>query len=179
MLKQIKPLLVILSVALNLAFVGVWIAYAAASRLESSAVPCEPGDRNTVWCPLHRQLNVTQEQWQRIEPRLREFRTSADAICQQIGQRRTEIINLLAVAEPDLASVKAKQEEILASQRKMQALVIEQLMDEKEVLTTDQEQRLFDMLRHRSGCGRSGPMLVPGRGYEGGIGQTLRTGNKD
>jgi Spy/CpxP family protein refolding chaperone len=179
MLTKLKPLLVTLSIALNLAFVGVWLTYAAASRLESPAASCEPGDRNTVWCPLHRQLNVTKEQWQRIEPRLREFKASADAICRQIGQRRTEIIDLLALPEPDLETVKAKQEEILVSQRGMQALVIKQLMHEKEVLANDQQQRLFEMLRHRASSDRRGPMLVPGRGHEGGIGQTLRTGAKD
>jgi Spy/CpxP family protein refolding chaperone len=179
MWKQMKPLLVILSIALNLAFVGVWLTCAAASRMGSQETRCEPGNSETVWCPLHRELDVTPEQWERIEPRLREFRTSADAICRQIGQLRAEIIDLLATPEPDLGAVKAKQEEILAGQRRMQGLVIEQLVNEKKVLTTEQQQRLFDMLRRQSGCCRGGPLLVPGRGYEGRIGQTLRTGDKD
>jgi Spy/CpxP family protein refolding chaperone len=179
MLKQIKPLLVILSVALNLAFVGVWLAYAATSHMGSQETPCEPGDSKTIWCPLHRELDVTPEQWEKIEPRLREFRNSADAICLEIGQLRTEIIDLLAVQEPDLSTVKAKQNKILAGQRKMQALVIEQLMNEKSALTAEQQQRFFEMLRSRSDCGRDSPMLVPGRGHEGGIGQTLRTGGKE
>jgi len=178
MLKQMKPLLVVLSVALNLAFVGAWLAYAAASRMGSQETRCEPGDSETVWCPLHRELNVTAEQWEKIEPRLREFRTSADAICRQIGQLRAEMIDLLAVPQPDLGAVKAKQEEIFAGQRRMQGLVVEQLVSEKKVLTAEQQQRLFDMLRRQSGCGRGGPLLVPGRGHEGRIGQTLRTGDK-
>ena len=114
-----------------------------------------------------------------IEPRLREFRASADEICRQISQLRMEIIDQLAAPNPDLAAIKAKQEEILAGQRRMQGLVIEQLTGEKAVLTAEQQQRLFDMLRSRSGCDRGGPMLVPGRGHEGGIGQTLRTGGTD
>jgi Spy/CpxP family protein refolding chaperone len=175
MWKRMKPLLVILSIALNVAFVGVWLVYAAASRPESRDAPCQPGDSQSVWCPLHRELNVTPNQWQKIEPQLRKFRTSADEICRQIGQLRIEIIDLLAVPEPNLAAVKAKQEEVLAGQRRMQALVIEQLTDEKAVLTAEQQQRLFDMLRSRS-SGGGGPVLVPGGGHEGGIGQTMRTG---
>ena len=177
MWKQMKPLLVILSIALNLAFVGVWLTCTAASRMGSHVTRCEPGSSETVWCPLHRELDVTPEQWKKIEPRLREFRTSADAICRQIGQLRAEMIDLLAVPEPDLGAVEAKQEEILAGQRRMQALVIERLVNEKKVLTAEQQQRLFDMLRSRSGCDRAGPMLVPGRGHEGSIGQPLRTGD--
>jgi Spy/CpxP family protein refolding chaperone len=179
MLKQVRPLLVILSVALNLAFVGVWLAFAAVSRMGLHEAVCEPGASETVWCPLHRGLNVTPDQWEKIEPRLREFRTAADAICRQIGQLRAEIIDLLAGPEPDLAAVHARQEQILADQRTMQGLVIAQLMHEKSVLTAQQQQRLFEMLRSRTGCDRGGPLLVPGRGHEGGIGQVLRTGGQD
>lgn len=178
MLKQMKPLLVILSVALNLAFVGAWLAYAAASRTGSQETRCEPGSSETVWCPLHRELNVTPEQWAKIEPGLRAFRTSADAICRQVGQLRTEMIDLLAAPETDLESLKAKQEEIFAGQRRMQGLVIEQLVNEKKVLTAEQQERLFEMLRSRSGCGHGGPMLLPGRGQGGRIGQMLRSGDK-
>jgi Spy/CpxP family protein refolding chaperone len=179
MWKQAKPALVLLSIALNVAFAGVWLAYAAVSRVESQEKRCEPGDSASVWCPLHRELNVSAEQWKEIEPRLRAFRASADEICRQISELRRGIIDQLAAPNPDLDAIKAKQGEILAGQRKMQALVIEQLTNEKKVLTAEQQQRLFEMLRSRSACDRGGPMLVPGRGHEGGIGQTLRTGGTD
>ena len=179
MWKQTKPALVLLSLALNVAFAGVWLAYAAVSRVESQEKRCEPGDGSTVWCPLHRQLNVSADQWKEIEPRLRAFRASADEVCRQISELRRGIIDQLAAANPDLDAIKAKQGEILAGQRKMQGLVIDQLMAEKEVLTAEQQQRLFEMLRRAAGGERSGPLLVPGRGHEGGIGQVLRTGDQD
>ena len=179
MWKQAKPALVLSSIALNVAFVGVWLTYAAASRVESQGNRREPGDIASVWCPLHRQLNVSADQWKEIEPRLRAFRASADEICQQISELRSGIIDQLAAPNPDLDAIKAKQGEILAGQRKMQGLVIDQLMTEKKVLTGEQQQRLFEMLRSGTGCDRSGPMLVPGRGHEGGIGQVLRMGGKD
>ena len=178
MWKQTKPALVLLSIALNVAFAGVWLAYAAVSRVESQEKRCELGDSASVWCPLHRQLNVSADQWKEIEPRLRAFRASADEICRQISELRMAIIDQLAAPNPDLDAIKAKQGEILAGQRKMQGLVIDQLMTEKKVLTAEQQQRLFEMLRSGTGCDRGGPMLVPGRGHEGGIGQVLRTGGK-
>jgi Spy/CpxP family protein refolding chaperone len=179
MWKHTKPALVLLSIALNVAFAGVWLAYAAVSRMESWDERCEPGDSQSVWCPLHRQLNVSTDQWKKIEPRLRAFRASADEICRQITELRRGVIDQLAAPNPDLDAIKAKQGEILAGQRKMQGLVIDQLMGEKKVLTAEQQQRLFEMLRSGTGCDRGGPMLVPGRGHEGGIGQVLRTGGKD
>jgi len=179
MWKQIKPALVLLSIALNVAFAGVWLTYAAGSRTQSPEQRCEPGDSSTVWCPLHRQLNVSVDQWKEIEPHLRSFRASADGICRQIGELRRGIIDQLAAENPDLDAIKAKQAEILEGQRKMQGLVIGQLMTEKEVLTAEQQQRLFEMLRGGTACDRGGPMLVPGRGHESGIGQVLRTGGKE
>ncbi len=176
MWKHLKVLLVVLSVALNVAFVGVWAAHLAAARMDSNQGRCVPGDSGSVWCPLHRELNVTDEQWSQIEPLLRTFRAEADEICRQIRSARAEIINLLAATDTDMDAVKAKQEDVFAGQRKMQALVIRQLTAEKEILTPGQQKQLFEMLRSRSGYDRHGPLLVPGRGVEGGVGQTLRTG---
>jgi Spy/CpxP family protein refolding chaperone len=179
MWKQAKPALVLLSIALNVAFVGVWLAYAAGSRIESNEERCVPGDSQTVWCPLHRQLNVSADQWKEIEPRLRAFRAAADEICRQNNELRRAILDQLAAPNPDLEAIKAKQAEIFAGQRKMQGLVIDQLVSETKVLTAEQQERLFEMLRSGTGCDRGGPLLVPGRGHEGGIGQVLRTPGKD
>ena len=179
MWKQIKILLVILSVALNVAFAGVWVAHVAASRAQPCENRCVPGDSGSVWCPLHRDLNVSAEQWSQIEPRLRAFQAKADEICRQISGQRAEIIDLLAAPDPDRAVVKAKQDDVLAGQRRMQALVIEQLTAEKKVLTPQQQEQLFDMFRSRANCDRHRPLLVPGRGVQEGVGQTLRTGGED
>jgi len=178
MWKQIKRALVLLSIALNVAFAGVWLAYAAGSRTPSQEQRCQPGDSSTVWCPLHRQLNVSADQWKKIEPHLRSFRASADAICRQTGELRRGIIDQLAAEHPDLDAIEAKQAHILEGQRKMQGLVIDQLITEKQVLTAQQQQRLFEMLRGQTAGDRGGPMLVPGRGHEGGMGQVLRTGGE-
>jgi hypothetical protein len=129
--------------------------------------------------PMQREiltLNLNADQGQQRKSRLVGFGTSADEICRQIGQRRREIIDLLATREPNFAALKAKQEEILASRRKMQALVIEQIVSEKAILTAEQQQRLFEMLRNQSGCGCGDPILVSSRVHDGGIQQTLRTG---
>ena len=127
--------------------------------------------------PMQREivtLNLSADQGQQRQSRLLSFGTSADDVRRQIGQRRREIIDLLATREPNFAALKAKQEEILASRRKMQALVVEQIIGEKAVLTAEQHQRLFEMLRNQSGCG--GPILVSSRVHDGGIKQLPRTG---
>lgn len=172
MWKSIKSLLIILSVALNVAFAGVWLVHVSAARGASGTqscekpceAPCTPGDSQTVWCPLHRELGVSVEQWKKLEPRLREFRSAADAICEQNRRQRTGLLEMLFEPEPDMRAIHAKQEEILDAQRQMQALVIEQLSEEKKILSPEQRQKLADMLRSRSDCKHQGPMLIPGRG---------------
>lgn len=63
------------SVALNAAFVGIWLAYAVASQPR----PQQAGETTTqqaIWCPLHRELDITEAQWARIEPQLAEFQAA-------------------------------------------------------------------------------------------------------
>lgn len=153
MWKRIAPLLIVLSVGLNFAFIGVWGFQTI--RTHWPVVPVE----NEVWCPLHRQLNVTREQWSKIEPRLTTFRRDSQAVCQQVNALRSQMIDLIASNEPDRQAIAAKQEEIRAGQQRMQQLVVERLLAEKEILTADQQKQLFDMLRKRSGCAGLGRML--------------------
>jgi len=158
MWKKIVPLLIILSVALNLAFVGVWAFRGLRGRWFGHG-PCRPrAGRSEVNCPLHRRLGATPEQWRRIEPRLAEFRRASQEVCSDVMRKRGEMIDLIAVPEPDREAIKAKQEEILAAQRRMQQLVIEHLLAEKEVLTPEQQKELFDLLRRRS-CAGPGRMM--------------------
>jgi Spy/CpxP family protein refolding chaperone len=166
--KKIAMLLVILSIALNLAFIGTWAAQAFASPAGRDGQAGRDGSHGVIWCPLHRKLGTSLEQWKQIEPGLLEFRKNALSVCQEVGQKRQEMLDLIAAAQPDREAIRAKQEEILAGQRKMQDLVVERLLAEKKALTPDQQKQLFDMIRQRGGCEGHGPMLMgTGSGQDG------------
>ena len=160
MWKKIAPLLIVLSVALNVAFVGVWAVHAAGAHWGGHA-PCDHGDATaSIWCPLHTQLGISQEQWKQIEPRLVEFQKASQAICQDVSGKRLELIDLMTAAEPDQAAISAKQEEIFAGQQSMQKLVVAHLLGERQLLTPQQQKQLFDLLRQRSRCAGYGPMMM-------------------
>jgi hypothetical protein len=159
--------LVLASLGLNLAFVGVWVAHAWPVRAEET-----PQQPSAIWCPLHRALAVSTRQWAEIEPRLREFQAKVGKLCQQVDQARSEVIEMIAAKEPDREAIRRKQDEILAAKRAIQGLVVEHLLAEKEFLTQDQQTRLFEILRQRTACTADPPMS--GRGMGRGIGQTLR-----
>ena len=160
MWKTLKPYVLIASAGLNVAFVAIWFVHAAALRDAGPAAP----DRQGVWCPLHRELGVTAEQWAEIEPRLVAFQESVGQLMERADAKRLEVIDLLAAPSPDLDAVRARQDDILATKRAIQAKVVEHLLAEKETLGPDQQARLFEMLRRRAGCaGRHPPMSGRGR----------------
>ncbi len=159
MWRKIAPLLVVLSVALNVAFVGVW----GLRELRYRDVAEKPYD-GPVWCPLYRRLGVTAEQWGRIEPRLKAFRRQSRALCKEMSSLRAGMIDILAAENPDPRAIAEKQGEIRAGQARMQKLVIEHLLAEKEVLTAEQEDKLFEMIRDQSSCSGPGRMLRLGNG---------------
>ncbi len=155
MWRKTAPLLVILSVALNAAFIGVWGVQVARSQ----RVADKSDSPEAVWCPLHRQLGVTEAQWERIEPLLEAFRRRSQEISGELGRLRAELIQILAGAAPDPEAIDTKQEEIRAWQKQMQELVIAHLLAEKEILTAEQAAEMFAMLHAQSYCSRPGRML--------------------
>ncbi len=156
MWKKVVPLLIVLSVALNMAFVGIWAVHAVRAHYADNSL-CH----GNVWSPLHRRLNVTDEQWREIEPHLADFQKAARDVREDVNRCRTEFLDLIAADEPDREALRAKQEEILAGQRRMQELVIEHLISQKDVLTPTQQRELFDMMRRRSHCIGHGPGMIP------------------
>ncbi len=157
MWKKAKPYLIVTSVALNVAFVAMWYTHAA-----PIGTPSEDADRvanrQAIWCPLHRELEVTGQQWAQIEPRLQEFQAAVGELRLQTDTKRAEVIGLIAAEDPDLDMILAKQAEILATKQRIQRLVVEHLLAEKQVLTPEQQRQLFAMLRDRTSCAAGPPM---------------------
>lgn len=154
MWKRMAPLLIVLSVAMNVAFVGVWAVHTG--RVQQIF---DRSDNRQMWCPLHRRLDVADEQWRRIEPLLTDFQNRAQTICARMNRLRTELIDLIAVNDPDRQAIAAKQEEIRAGQQEMQQLVVEHLLAEKEMLTPQQQRALFDTIRKHSSCAGHSSMI--------------------
>ena len=160
MWKKAASLLIVLSVALNVAFMGAW----AVRFLRAKWAVGDPSGHSEVQCPLHQRLGTDREQWQRIEPVVTALRNESQAVCREVTRVRRELLDLLAAPEPDMQKIAAKQEEILAGQRRMQELVIRHILAEKQLLTPEQSRELFDLLRQRSDCAGHGPMMgMPGR----------------
>ena len=156
---RVKTLLILLSVALNIAVLAVWTTrqvQADAVRRAGSPASCERSCRD---CPLHRQLGTTDHQWQRIAPLQAAFLDSTQCHCARVSALRTDLIDLLAAETVDENAVRAKHREILAVQERMQELSLEHILAEKRVLEPSQVKRLFDLMRRSEGCARRAPAL--------------------
>ncbi|MFO7957978.1 MAG: hypothetical protein R6X33_12870 [Candidatus Brocadiia bacterium] len=162
--REARPIVLAVSIALNVALLSTWAAHAIPTRLQEEPIAQEPTQQE-IWCPLHRELGVTMEQWRRIEPRLVEFHEKAQENCQRLQGLRDELLDLLAAPQQDMEAVRAKQEEILEGHRRMQELVLARLRGERKVLTAEQQAKLFAMIRRRMSCPGPGRMMgLSGRG---------------
>lgn len=161
MWKRFGPLLIVLSVGLNVAFVGAWVFQAArAYGSEEAEMQCDQACKG-VSCPLYRNLGVTDAQWQELEPRVEQFQQNSQVLCQDIRNLSGELITLIAAPQPDTVAIAAKQEAILSHQRAMQEQVIAQLLAEKQMLTREQQAKLFQMIREKAGCGAHNSIVCP------------------
>ena len=176
MWTKIKPLLVLLSVMFNVAFAAAWGLRCLAARTGEEGTSIQVEDDSPIWCPLHRRIGTTEAQWREIEPKLREFRERSQALCRDMSRLRMEFIDLVAAPTPDRAAIEAKQDEIRAGQRKMQGMVAEHLLAQKQVLNADQQKRLFDLIREGMSCAGHGPMMGAGSGPGKGACRVLREG---
>ena len=145
MWDKTKSLLLLLSLTVNGAFIVTFASHAlfASSKSKAAMESC---------CPLRQQLGATDAQWQKIEPRLAAFRGSCRKLCRQISRDRQELIALIAAPEVKGDAIHAKEEAIVAGQRKLQELVVEHLQASRDLLTKEQQKALFDLIRIRCDC---------------------------
>ena len=150
--------LVALSAALNVAFVGTWLAHVAGCVVHRPTAP------RAFPCGLHAELDLSDAQRREIEALVARFRESAREICAEAGRHRTELFALLAADPVDREAAEAKRGEIAECQQRMQELVLDHILAQKAVLTPEQRAEFFRVLGESGTCLGHGPL---GRGAGG------------
>lgn len=148
---------IILSAALNVAFVATWAFHALPERIKSD--PAEPTEIDACegMRRMHNRLGAGPEQTRRMEMRMDRFNEKRHEISEGMRDLQAELIDLIAAEETDMQAIEDVQERMLDHHRKMQRLVISNLLAEKEDLTPEQREAFFRMLRMRS-PGQGGAM---------------------
>lgn len=155
-----KPLFA-LSLGLNLAFVAIWLGHSIPGWTTGQKVTKMIAGHSSVPSLLHREIGVTPEQWEQIEPIILDFREKTGTQRQRINSLRSQLLDLLTMPEEDEAAIRSKMEEILVSQRQMQNMIIDHLLKEKEILSPEQAKKLMQSLCEQ--CRHDGGM-VSGKG---------------
>lgn len=157
MWRKIQPIVLILSLAMNVGIASAWIA--GVVRVKATTACRVEGARDAnIWCPLHRRLGVSEAQWREIEPRMLAFHDSTRAVCRRMQTLRDEVVDLLGADNPERAEIESRQQDIAALQQHMQRLTLRHLLREKENLTPGQWENLLEMMRGNEGCGAHGPL---------------------
>lgn len=90
------------------------------------------------------QLDVQQaRRWRELET---SFVAELDAEWLEIGRRRESLIRAIFATQPDPEAIERSRAAIAELQTRQQRRVIEQLLQERELLTQPQRQKLVDVL---------------------------------
>ena len=156
MYRKGLELLLVFSLALNLAFVGVWGYhwFYVRPELEKRSAP--------VWQTQQGTLNLTNGQRQHMRERWGQLRKTVGGPKEELEAKRTRLIELLAAPEPDMEAIRTCQRQIAVHERRVRELTVKHLMELNKVLTPEQRQTLLRMIR--SGVHRQPGQAAPRRG---------------
>ena len=161
MWDKIKVFLIMLSIGFNVAFLVIWITHFVPERAKDSGRSTVGISQTAVPCPLYKKLDLNEKQGRKADSLLIEFRTSSNTIWKETGNLRGELIDLLAMSQPDTDAIGKKQDKMITSQKKMQALTISHILEMKQLLTPDQQKIFFKLMRGQGKCHFPDLMMKP------------------
>jgi Spy/CpxP family protein refolding chaperone len=141
MKDNLKTILFIASIALNVVFAGTYVTY----KLPSIAGVHQPAPRG----PLFLQLDLTPEQLTRFKAERDRFHAQIQELGLQIKTKQIELIDLLGATPNDQQAIQRKQEEIQRLQGAVQDRVIVHFLQESSHLSSEQRTRFFQLVKAR------------------------------
>jgi Spy/CpxP family protein refolding chaperone len=162
--ENIKKILFIASVALNVVFAATYATYKLPLIAGVHQPPATRG-------PLFLQLDLTPDQLAGFKAERDKFRERLQELGQEIKTKQIELIDFLAAVPPDQQVIERKQEEIQRLQAAVQDRVIVHFLHESSLLSAEQRARFFDLIKARietsvQACSwmRSFEQATPGEG---------------
>lgn len=141
--ENIKKILFIASVALNVVFAATYATYKVPSL--AGVQPADPRG------PLYLQINLTPEQLTRFEAERDRFHARLQELGEEIKAKQIELIDLLGATPPEQKDIEQKQEEIQSLQEAVQDRVIAHFLQASAFLTPEQRARFFELIKARIG----------------------------
>ena len=139
---NLKILIFLFSIILNVVFVGTYAAY------KFHFTTSERKDDNLMK-PLFLELDLTPGQLTRFKSERDKFHPQLQALEQEIKKKQVELIEILSIDPPDQRTVESKQKEIQKLQAEVQDRVIGHLLLASTLLSPEQRTRFFRLIRER------------------------------
>lgn len=149
MLNKALSLLLIFSLAFNIAFVGIWVYNRTAPRprgaprtvrpegLPSSAAPQRPWAQLKLQAPQERKV---MQDWAEVYRKIETLNAEG-------RQLREHLLDLLAAEQLDAEAIGACQQRTDQIQAQVRGLVVEQMLRTRDALTPEQRARWVRMMK--------------------------------
>jgi|WetSurMetagenome_2_1015567.scaffolds.fasta_scaffold416454_2 hypothetical protein len=141
MKNNLRTILFVASIALNVAFTATYVIYKL--PLLTAVHQQSPLE------PLFLQLDMTSDQLARFKAERDKFHAQLQEPGQEIKAKQIELIDLLGAAAPDHQAIAKKQEEIQRLQGDFQARIIDHFLWANTGLTPVQRTRFFGLIKAR------------------------------
>ena len=148
-------LALVFSVMVNLAAIGTigyhwWNVRSAARPLSPSYRPMMPG-------PMHRMLSLSPAQMKKLEEQHRRATEEIMKMRQDLAESRARLMQLLRSPDPDSMAVEKILQEMASSQVALERKVIQNILQMKEALPPEQQEKLLQMIERWGRGNRMGP----------------------
>lgn len=149
MKQKLLILGLVLSIAINVGF----LTTAAYHSWERTTGEAHHKDSSF----LKRNLNLSEPQLAEIESIKNSLDSKADVLKKELRETRIRLFNLLAEQDPNREEINKVLQELEALQVNLQKLAIEHLLQQKNILTSEQQRKYFSIISER---------LCPGEGHQ-------------
>ena len=98
---------------------------------------------------LAKELNLSESQAKEMEALRKSLEPKMEKIREELREKKVQLVNLLKESEPDLEKINIQLSEIESLQTELQKLVIRHLLQEKNILTPEQQDKFFSIISKR------------------------------
>ena len=132
-----------LSLAINASILGTmgYQYYQKKYLAPSAPCPLSPAHQH-----LYQNLGLSVSQLAQMEPLARKFHERLAELSSALKGKNTLLIDLLRQEEVDPARIESLRKEMAAIQDEIQKEVIAHILDSKQILDPQQQQRFFDLI---------------------------------
>jgi Spy/CpxP family protein refolding chaperone len=149
--KMLFGFIMTCSLVLNVAFVAMWMAHAVPRHFMKH---CQYGCAESLHqkCPMQKALALSDSQWTLLHPKIESIRETTSGLYRELAKNRMALVDELEKTPTDSAALSACRERIISGQKKIQELVVNHILEEKKMLTQEQQRRFFSAIRGNMSC---------------------------